>query len=248
MTTRTITTRRSYNKTVAGATFVDGVATVDDTTAAGKAAIEFAKRHGWAVSGVAAAEAFSFATGAPIADMTVEELKGYLTAWNVEFPDAASETDLRNAMWTAYETRAQGGSASYPTAGHTQGTFPVLDAPNVPGDDDPKTELWNPPVTPSASDLLPSFTNEPDNATAVEGETATFSSTLTGSPLPTRQWQRQAKGVGEFVDIVGATTASYTTPALTVADNNGDKYRVVATNDDGSTTSAVAMLTVTAAA
>lgn len=248
MTNRTVTARRtSFNGKIAGVQFVDGVATADDASTAGKALIEFAKRKGWLVSGgISAAEAFSFETGAPVADMTVDELKAYLTGWNVEFPSGASEEDLRNAVLTAYETRAQGGSAALPTAGHIQGTFPVEGAPNVPGDDDTKAAGWHTPLTGSASDALPTFSAQPTNQSAAAGQTATFNSTVSGSPLPSRQWQRQAKGAGAWVDIDGATTAAYTTPALSIATNDGDKYRVIATNSDGSVTSTEAVLTVTA--
>lgn len=249
MTNRTITTRRlSENKVIAGAQFTAGVATVDDATPEGKAAIGFAIRHGWAVSGgINAAESFSFIDGAPIADMTRDELKAYLDGWNVEYPSAApTDPDLRNAVLTAYETRAQGGSAALPTAGHTQGTFPVEGAPIVPGDNQTKADQWHTPITGTASDVLPTFSAQPTNQTAVAGQTATFNSTVSGTPTPSRQWQRQAKGAGAFVDIAGATTAAYTTPVLTVADNNGDKYQVIATNSDGSVTSSAATLTVTA--
>ena len=90
----------------------------------------------------------------------------------------------------------------------------------------------------------------PTAQTAVEGETATFSVTATVSPTTTLsyQWQKQEGGVGAYADINGATSDSYTTGSLTVADDNGDKYRVVVSADGATskTTTGVA-LTVTAA-
>jgi len=47
------------------------------------------------------------------------------------------------------------------------------------------------------------------------------------------QWQRKAVG-GRFTNIPGATTDTYTVVAPTVADNNGDQYRLKITDDAGS--------------
>ena len=92
------------------------------------------------------------------------------------------------------------------------------------------------------------ITVQPANATAVEGETESFSvtATRTGTGSLTYQWQKQEGGVGTWANIVGATSASYTTGALTVADDNGDKYRVVVSLTGAeSVTSSAATLTVT---
>jgi len=45
--------------------------------------------------------------------------------------------------------------------------------------------------------------------------------------------------------ISGATSASYTTPVLTLADNN-EQFAVVVSNNSGSVTSSTAILTVLA--
>lgn len=61
------------------------------------------------------------------------------------------------------------------------------------------------------------------------------------------QWQKQEGGAGAWANISGATSASYTTPVLTVADDNGDKFRVVVSSVSGaadSVTSDAATLTV----
>ena len=47
------------------------------------------------------------------------------------------------------------------------------------------------------------------------------------------QWQRKAVG-GRFTNIPGATTDTYTVVAPTVADNNGDQYRLKITDEAGS--------------
>lgn len=94
------------------------------------------------------------------------------------------------------------------------------------------------------------ITVAPTAQTAVEGQTATFSVTATVDPTTTLsyQWQKQEGGSGAYAVISGATSASYTTGALTVADDNGDRYRVVvsASGATAKTTTGVA-LTVTAA-
>lgn len=89
---------------------------------------------------------------------------------------------------------------------------------------------------------------QPANRSVVEPATATFSVTAAATPTATLtyQWQKQEGGAGAWANVNGATSASYTTAATVVADDNGDKYRVLvsATNAD-TVTSAVATLTVT---
>ncbi len=82
------------------------------------------------------------------------------------------------------------------------------------------------------------ITTQPANQTVLVGATATFSVTATGTTLA-YQWQKNG------VDIVGATLASYTTPATVYTDNSAI-YRVVITNATGGTTSNSATLTVNA--
>lgn len=95
-------------------------------------------------------------------------------------------------------------------------------------------------VTSSAATLTvnvpPAITTQPVNVTVAEGATATFSATATGSRL-TYQWQRGA------TNIPGATSATYTTPVTTGADD-GATFRVVVTNAAGTATSSAATLSV----
>ena len=72
---------------------------------------------------------------------------------------------------------------------------------------------------------------------------ATFTVTATGANL-TYQWQSLVSG-GSFTNIGGATSSSYTTPALALADS-GTQFRAVVTNGQGSATSNAAALTVLA--
>ena len=93
---------------------------------------------------------------------------------------------------------------------------------------------------PASKATSPVITTQPSNQMATVGQTATFSVTATGTALLRYQWK---KGV---TVITGATAATYTTPAVTTADN-GASFQVVVTNSAGSATSNSATLTVNAA-
>jgi alpha-tubulin suppressor-like RCC1 family protein len=86
--------------------------------------------------------------------------------------------------------------------------------------------------------VAPAIGTQPANATVSDGQAATFSVVGTGSGPLTYQWRRNG------TDIAGATSASYTTPATTLADS-GAAYSVVIINSAGTVTSANATLTVT---
>ncbi len=249
MATITITNpSATYQGTIGGVRFVDGVATVDPATDQGKALVEFAKRKGWAYTGHAALPVL-VQNGKPVARWTATEAKAYLTAQGVKFPGNASTVDLLNAVHTAYETRAQGGSAALEAAGHIMGTFPVLDAPNVNGDDEAKAALWSPPLTPpdgsNEDGAAPTVTTQPASVSKVAPATATFAVAGAGVPEPSVQWQSQPAG-GAYADISGATALSYTTPPTTVA-QSGTKYRAILRNPKGSAQTTEATLTVTSA-
>lgn len=96
----------------------------------------------------------------------------------------------------------------------------------------------------------PTINTQPSNQTVTAGATATFTvaATASGGGALSYQWQRNS------VDISGATSASYTTPATTVTGgvaNNGDAYRCNVTEtggtNPGTTASSAATLTVNAA-
>jgi hypothetical protein len=81
----------------------------------------------------------------------------------------------------------------------------------------------------------PSFTVPPASQTVLSGGTVAFNATVTGSPAPTYQWQFNG------ANIAGATNSRYVTSAIA---SNAGSYTVVATNSQGSTVSAAAVLTV----
>ncbi len=85
--------------------------------------------------------------------------------------------------------------------------------------------------------VAPTITSQPANATVVAPATATFSVVAAGTAPLAFQWRRGG------VNISGATSSSYTTPATATADN-GALFSVVVSNGSGSVTSANASLTV----
>lgn len=90
---------------------------------------------------------------------------------------------------------------------------------------------------------------QPANQSAIQGATATFSVTAATTPVTTLsyQWQKSDDAGVTWNAIVGATSASYTTGALTVAADNNDRYRVViSATGRANVTSNSATLTVTA--
>lgn len=97
-------------------------------------------------------------------------------------------------------------------------------------------EVWE--LNYSASGA-PVITQNPEGKTAPVGGSATFTCAASGAATITYQWQRNQ------TNINGATGPSYTLNNLALSDS-GAKFRCVATNGQGSDTSAEATLTVIA--
>jgi len=83
----------------------------------------------------------------------------------------------------------------------------------------------------------PVFTVQPASQTVGTGASVTFTAAASGSP--TYQWRKDG------IDLPGATSASYSIASASSTD--AGSFTVVATNASGSTTSAAATLTVSAA-
>ena len=88
----------------------------------------------------------------------------------------------------------------------------------------------------------PAVTVQPKSVSVTVGDTATFEVTATGTDV-TYQWQIDRNDGRGFVDITGATGATYTT-GVTDIDCNGFKYRCVLSNAAGSVTTDTVVLTV----
>src|SRR5467141_3514113 len=97
-----------------------------------------------------------------------------------------------------------------------------------------QADINKPISTPTAP---PSITTQPVSQTVTAGQTATFSVTVAGTAPFRYQWQKNGTAV------IGANSASYTTPATSTSDN-GAPFTVVVSNSAGSVTSNTATLTV----
>ena len=88
----------------------------------------------------------------------------------------------------------------------------------------------------------PAVTAQPKSVSVTVGDTATFEVTATGTDV-TYQWQIDRNDGNGFVNITGATGATYTI-GVTYRDCNGFKYRCVLSNAAGSVTTDTVVLTV----
>ena len=138
----------------------------------------------------------------------------------------ATPTQIRNFIVNNARPHPTGGACA--TAGQFAGqcSAGLLDA--------------NAAVRAAATTAPPIILAQPQNATAFEGQSATFAIEVTGAGPISYQWHRNGTAIS------GATAASYTTPQLTIAADNGAAFSVVATNTLGTATSTAATLTVTA--
>jgi hypothetical protein len=75
------------------------------------------------------------------------------------------------------------------------------------------------------------------------GQDETLQATASGNPTPTEQWQQSADSGTTWVDIPGATSSSFTITSVPFSDN-GDEFRALFTNANGSTNTIPLTLTV----
>jgi len=88
--------------------------------------------------------------------------------------------------------------------------------------------------------VAPAITAQPQSSAVTAGQTATFTVTASGTAPLNYQWSKNSTAIS------GATSASYTTPATTIADS-GTSFTVTVSNSAGTVTSNAATLTVNAA-
>jgi len=84
---------------------------------------------------------------------------------------------------------------------------------------------------------------DPADVTVREGEDAHFEAAARGFPAPAVQWQRSTDGGRTFAELPGATATTLDVAGVP-ASADGDRYRAVFTNADGTATTAAATLTV----
>lgn len=159
--------------------------------------------------------------------------------FGISVSEAQQTTNISKGIntpgWVRYVTYTDSGSNTR----HKAETLVAFGG--IAGDADNATFPDVPVITISA---------QPANLSRVAPATATFTVTAsaTNSGVLSYQWQKQEGGSGSFTNISGATSASYTTGATVVANDNGDVYQVVVSATLGATpvTSSSAILTVTA--
>jgi hypothetical protein len=95
-------------------------------------------------------------------------------------------------------------------------------------------------LTVNPAQVVPTITMPPASQTMTAGQTATFTVVAAGTAPLAYQWHKNA------VNISGATSVSYTTPATTTSDS-GSTFAVAVTNTAGTVTSSAATLTVNSA-
>ena len=93
-------------------------------------------------------------------------------------------------------------------------------------------------LTVTAAPVAPSITGQPFAKPVITGQTATFTVEATGTAPLRYQWKKGG------TNIDGATGSSYTTPATLLTDS-GTEYSVVVSNEAGTASSSVGILTVT---
>ncbi len=89
---------------------------------------------------------------------------------------------------------------------------------------------------------IPVISTSPTNTTVNAGATAMFTAAATGNPTPTVQWLVSTDGGATYSNVSGATLTTLSFTAM--SSQNGNKYKAVFTNTNGSATTATATLTV----
>jgi YVTN family beta-propeller protein len=128
-----------------------------------------------------------------------------------------------------------------PTSSPTETPTPTPSSSEIPTPSPTQTptptSTPTPTPTTTPTPAPPSITTQPTDTTVNVEETARFRVIATGAPPLHYQWRKNG------VDIPGATSSFYTTPATTAADD-GSLFSVVVSNINGSVTSNNATLTV----
>ena len=118
--------------------------------------------------------------------------------------------------------------------------MPIL--ANMPGPANAQSNVIPAYIT-TISSGIPTITAQPTSQSVTVGDNVTFSVSAVGNPAPTFQWQVSTDGGTTWSNIGGAAGASLVLSAVGTA-LNGNQYRVVVTNSNGSVTSAAVTLTV----
>ncbi len=164
------------------------------------------------------------ASGSPTPTVQWQVSSDHGSSWSADTSDAGNRSDT---LTVAAVTLAQSGDeyrALFTNAAGSQASEPATLIVQTP----------------------PTVTQNPQNATATAGETATFKAAASGSPTPTVQWQVSSNHGSSWTDDTedsGNRTDTLTVAAAASA-QNGYEYRALFTNAAGSQESGAATLTV----
>jgi len=166
--------------------------------------------------------------------------KAVTAGQTVTFTVAATGTGTLAYQWKKGGVAIGGATSStYSTAATTalNGAQFTVTVSNSVGSVNSGAAILTVAAAPAAS-TAPTISAEPASKSVTTGQTATFTVAATGTGTLSYQWKRGGAAIS------GATSASYTTPATTAADN-GAQFTVTVSNTVGSVTSSAATLTVT---
>ena len=170
--------------------------------------------------------------------------------WDVVVPDGYQMTQV---TWSG---PADDDGASYvgffefkanPTVSTRNATFTKnFDPPKLAGTYNARIiadlsagRAWTVTVT-AEEIIIPLITSQPSSQQACPGETVSFSAEATANPAPTVQWQVSTNDGATFNDIPGETSTTYSFTTKLV--DEGNQYRAVFTNTNGSTETNAATL------
>jgi hypothetical protein len=162
----------------------------------------------------------------------------------VTFTASASGTPAPTVQW---QQSTNHGASFFNLAGATSTTLSFITNASETGDQFRAvfTNSAGHPTTLAATltvTAAPAVTLNPVSQTIAAGHMVTFSAAASGSPAPTVQWQVSTNNGASFVNISGATSATYSFSVT--AGENGYLYRAVFTNSTGHATTSNAKLTV----
>src|ERR1043166_8410258 len=147
----------------------------------------------------------------------------------VDFKDGSTVMDT--------ETLDGSGQASFSTSSLAAGSHSVTVQYSGDANFNGSTSL----VLTETVNTAPAVTTNPGNQNVCVGNSAAFTASAGGSPLPAVQWQVSTDGGLSFTNISGATNNTYTFP-VSLSDN-GKQYAALFSNSCGTALSTAATLT-----
>ena len=150
---------------------------------------------------------------------------------------ATGTVTFKDGSTTLGTVTISGTTATFSTTALTAGTHSIT---AVYGGDTNYATSTSAAVSQTVA-AAPLVTSNPTGQTVNGGTTATFTASAIGTPVPTVQWQVSTNGGSSWANISGATSTTYTTPAVT-AGNDGSLYRALFINNLGSAATSSATL------